>query len=715
VSVEMRKRATPHARRFVTRMYELAVAVPLLGWVTVELTRDLGQFEDPMLLLWIVAIALVDLLPVPTSVNLEFSLSFPLQLAVALIYPPPVAAAVTFLGTSDMREIRRELPLAKTLFIRAQMAASVIGESALFHALAQLDSPWYRIGPTVLLATIVGYSINTLLVAWYFHLESRKPLLGILREMHIGVFGEFVFSYMGLALFSVLVAISFVEFGPATIAVFIAPLAFARQMFYRTHSLQVATDELAERERENEYQALHDSLTGLPNRTLFLRHLQEAVEASGGEEQLAVMIMDLDQFKEINDTLGHHFGDQILQAIGPRLATVLREGDLMARLGGDEFGVVLPSLPDDETAIRIAERLLEELEHPLTVEGLALDVSASIGIAIYPAHSRDVEALLRRADVAMYAAKETGSGHEVYDPEMDRHSPARLALVSQIRPALDGAEFLLYYQPKLRLSDSAVVGVEALVRWEHPERGLVTPNEFIPLVERTVLLRPFTMYVLEEALRQWHIWDRMGIAVPVAVNLSPRSLLDAQLPEQIAVLLDRWRVPPEQLTLELTESFLMSDSDRSTDVLSLLSEVGVQLSIDDFGTGYSSLSYLKRLPIHEIKVDRSFVTSMRDDPGNLMIVRATVDLGRNLGLRVVAEGVEDGDTWEQLVSMGCHVAQGFFLTEPLPPIEMTDWLAVRAPNRDREDRDGRDREGGDGEVPFSSITEARARRPLRAV
>lgn len=715
MSVEIEGRAIPHARRFATRMYELAVAVPLLGWLTVELTLDPGRFEDPMLLLWVAAIAVVDLLPVPTSVNLEFSLSFPLQLAVALIYPPPVAAAVTFLGTSDMREIRRELPLAKALFIRAQMAASVIGESALFHALAQLDSPWYRIGPTVLLATVVGYSINTLLVAWYFHLESREPLLGILREMHIGVFGEFVFSYMGLALFSVLVAISFVEFGPATIAVFIAPLAFARQMFYRTHSLQVATDELAERERENEYQALHDSLTDLPNRTLFLRHLQEAVEASGGKERLAVMIMDLDQFKEINDTLGHHFGDQILQAIGPRLATVLREGDLMARLGGDEFGVVLPSLPDDETAVRIAERLLEELEHPLAVEGLALDVSASVGIAIYPAHSRDVEALLRRADVAMYAAKETGNGYEVYDPEMDRHSPARLALVSQIRPALDGAEFLLHYQPKLRLSDSAVVGVEALVRWEHPERGLVAPNEFIPLVERTVLLRPLTMYVLEEALRQWHIWDRMGIAVPMAVNLSPRSLLDAQLPEQVAGLLDRWNVPPEQLTLELTESFLMSDSGRSTDVLSLLSEVGVQLSIDDFGTGYSSLSYLKRLPIHEIKVDRSFVTSMQDDPGNLMIVRATVDLGRNLGLRVVAEGVEDAGTWEQLVSMGCHVAQGFFLTKPLPPIEMTDWLAIRAPNRDREDGEGHDRGDREGEVPFSSIAEARVRRPLRAI
>ena len=708
---EIEEQGSTHARRLATRVYEFAVFVPLLCWLAVEMTRS-GDLDDPMLLLWIVGIALVDLLPVPTSVNLEFSLSFPLELAVALIYTPPVAAAVTFLGTSDIREIRRELPLAKGLFIRAQVAVSVIAESALFHALAGLHSPWYRIGPAVLLATVVGYSINTLLVAWYFHLETGEPPVKILRAMHIGVFGEFVFSYMGLALFSVLVAISFVEFGPATIAVFIAPLAFARQMFYRTHSLQVATDELAEREHEKEYQSLHDSLTGLPNRVLFLRQLQDAIEASGGEERLAVMIMDLDHFKEINDTLGHHFGDQLLQAIGPRLSTVFRDGDLMARLGGDEFGVVLPGLPDDETAMRIAARLLEELEHPLAVEGLALDVSASVGIAIYPAHSREVEALLRRADVAMYKAKEAGNTYEVYDPEMDRHSRARLALIGQVRPALNDAEFLLHYQPKLSLLDSRVIGVEALVRWEHPERGLVAPNDFVPLIERTVLLRPLTIYVLDEALRQWHVWDRMGIAVPMAVNLSPRSLLDVELPEEVTKILERWDVPPAQLTLELTESFLMSDSGRSSGVLSRLSEIGVQLSIDDFGTGYSSLSHIKRLPIQEIKVDCSFVTNMREDPGNLMIVQATIDLGRNLGLRVVAEGVEDGDTWEQLASMGCHAAQGFYLSKPLPSIEMTDWLAVREPNRDRSDADG---DGGGVRVTFPSLAEARLRWPLRAI
>src|SRR5262245_1190051 len=319
-----------------------------------------------MLIVWIVAIAVVDLMPVPTSVELNFSLSFPLQLAVALIYPPPVAAAIALLGTSDKRELTRDLPLAKSLFIRGQIAVSVLVEGFVFHRVAgSLDAPWTLLAIGVVLATILGYAVNALLVAWYFHLESGTPLARILKEMHVGVFGEFLISYLGLALFSVLVATSFVNNGILAVGVFIAPLAFAWQMFHRTHSLQVATDELAEREREKEYQALHDALTGLPNRTLFQQRLREAIEeAQQDGSSLAVMIMDLDHFKEINDTLGHHYGDLLLQEIGPRLSGVLRPGDLMARLGGDEFGVVLPELTDDHVAIRIAERLMEEMEHP---------------------------------------------------------------------------------------------------------------------------------------------------------------------------------------------------------------------------------------------------------------------------------------------------------------------------------------------------------------
>jgi diguanylate cyclase (GGDEF)-like protein len=530
----------------------------------------------------------------------------------------------------------------------------------------------------VLLCAIVGYGVNTLLVAGYFHLRSGERTLRILREMHVGVFGEFVLSYMGLALFAVIVATTFLQIGFWSIAVFIAPLAFARQMFTRTQSLQVATEELAMRQRENEYQALHDALTDLPNRVMFQQKLRETIAGQAETSSIvAVMLIDLDHFKEINDTLGHHVGDLVLQQIGPRLASALRAEDMLARLGGDEFGLVLPDLDDEATATRVAERMLTELERPIAVDALQLDVSGSIGIALFPTHSRDVETLLRRADVAMYAAKESGSGYEAYTPSLDNNSPGRLTFISQVRPAIENHEFTLCYQPKIRLSDGRIRGVEALVRWRHPERGLVMPDDFIPMVERTVLLKPLTLYVINEALRQSHQWDRQGLPLEVAVNVSPRSLLDPQLPDHVADLLGRWEVEPSRLTLELTESFLMADSGRSVGVMGRLSSVGIRLSIDDFGTGYSSLSHLKRLPLHEIKIDRSFVEHMRDDPNDAMIVSATVELGRNLGLRVVAEGVEDRATFDELARLRCDMAQGFELSQPLPAAELTRWIEER--------------------------------------
>ena len=672
-------------RRLRKRAFELLVVLPLFAWLAIEFTRHPGEISDLLLLEWVVAIAITDLLPIPTTVGLPFSLSFPLQLSVALIYQPAVAGAVVFLGSTDSREFHRDVAIPTALFNRAQMAWSVVLESFVFHHIASLDAPWYILGPAVLASGVIGYALNALLVAIHVRISTGQPILAVLREMHVGVFGEFIASYMGLALFSVVVATTFVKIGPWSIAVFIAPLAFARQMFTRTHSLQEATVELEVKTQENEYQALHDSLTDLPNRTLFLRHLHEAIADLPEGQRLAVMIMDLDHFKEINDTLGHHFGDMLLQQVGPRLAGVLREGDLMARLGGDEFGVVLPDLPDQAIAIRIAERLMEELERPLNVEGLALDVSGSIGIAIYPAHSDDVETLLRRADVAMYSAKEAGGGFEVYNPTLDEHNPARLTLIAQVRPALENQEFVLHYQPKIRLSDGRITGVEALIRWLHPERGLVFPDDFIPLVERTVLLRPLTQYVIDQALQQWHVWARRGVQVEVSVNVSPRSLLDSQLPSYVGEALSRWGVPSRFLTLELTESFLMADSGRSVGVIAGLSEVGCRMSIDDFGTGYSSLSYLKRLPINEMKIDKSFVMNMLQDPNDLMIVRATVELGKNLGLQVVAEGVEEAEMAEQLKEMGCDLAQGYHFARPLPAVEITKMLDRQAPRIEGED------------------------------
>jgi diguanylate cyclase (GGDEF)-like protein len=678
-----------HDRSAKIRAYELVVTIPVLVYLVWSVFNDPQPFTEWQLYVWAIAVAVAELLPVPTNVSMRFSLSFPLELSAAILFPTPAAAAIAFLGSADPREVRGEVPPLKALFVRAQIAVCVIAESLIFtrlvhpdHAAAFRDilsniDAWKLIVPTFL-AAIVGYSLNTFFVAAYYHFQSGTKVLTIIREMHLGVFGEFLASYMALALFAVLVAISVKSLGIFAILVFAAPLAFARQMFQRTHSLQEATTELAEKQAENEYQALHDSLTGMPNRMLFQHRLVEAiVEARRSGEKLAVMLIDLDHFKEINDTLGHHFGDLLLQEIGPRLSSVLRDNDLMARLGGDEFGIVLPELPSDEIAMRIADRLIEELETPVSVEGLALDVSGSIGIALFPTQAHDAEALLRRADVAMYAAKENGGGYELYDDDMDRHNPARLTLIGQVRPALESGEFVLYYQPKVRLSDGRAAGAEALIRWEHPSLGLLAPDEFIPLVEKTVLLRPVTQYVIESVLQQWREWADLGIRIPIAINVSARSLLDQELPDQVEAQLRRWDVPPAFLRMELTESFMMGDSGRTSQVLDALADVGVGLSIDDFGTGYSSLSYLKRLPIEEIKIDRSFVMQMHVDANDFMIVRATVDLGRNLGLRVVAEGVEDLATFDRLAEFGCDEAQGYYISRPLSAVEFTRWLSVR--------------------------------------
>ncbi len=425
--------------------------------------------------------------------------------------------------------------------------------------------------------------------------------------------------------------------------------------------------------------ALHDPLTGLPNRTLMQDRLEQAILAARRDaRRLTVMLIDLDRFKEINDAFGHHYGDQLLRQIGPRLQGLLDETDTVARLGGDEFAVILPECDDLEMAKTIAAQLLEAISAPFRVEDQILHVDASVGIVASPEHGQDVQTLMRRADVAMYAAKREGEGCSVYHVEQDRHTASRLTLGTQLRQGIEQQQLVIYYQPKVDLRTGELVGVEALVRWHHPERGLLAPDHFIPLAEQTGLIKPLSVWVLSSALEQCGRWHAQGRNFTVAVNLSMRNLHDPQLPEQVAEVLQTWAIPPSMLQFEITETVLMTNPARALEVITQLSHMGIQLSVDDFGTGYSSLAYLKRLPVAEIKIDKSFVGEMAHDDNDAVIVRSTIDLGHNLGLNVVAEGVETRSVWDQLAGLGCDLAQGFYLARPMPADQLERWLGRTA-------------------------------------
>jgi len=420
-------------------------------------------------------------------------------------------------------------------------------------------------------------------------------------------------------------------------------------------------------------QASTDELTGLPNRRLLYERSTTLLSSGAGDEPLTLLIADLDGFKELNDTLGHHAGDLLLKQIGPRILDALRAGDTLARLGGDEFAVLLPGL-DAGSAIPVVQRVQAAIDQPFTIRGLTIHIQASIGIASVPEHATDTEELVQRVDVAMYQAKESRAGFEIYAAERDVHSLDRLSLLGDLRGAIENDEFELHYQPKVDLRTRVVTGVEALIRWHHPERGLLAPMQFIPLAEQTALMRPLTLHVLDKALRQCKRWRDDGLLLSVAVNLSLPNLLDVRLHEDVSRLLETWEIPPDQLNLEVTENVIVADPVRVIAVLESLKRIGVSLSLDDFGTGSSTLSYLKRLPVDELKIDKSFVMAMQESKADEVIVRSTIELSQRLGLRVVAEGVETEAIWEQLARTGCEEAQGFFLQRPVPAHELDDWI-----------------------------------------
>jgi diguanylate cyclase (GGDEF)-like protein len=433
-----------------------------------------------------------------------------------------------------------------------------------------------------------------------------------------------------------------------------------------------------------QHQAFHDDLTDLPNRALFHDRVEQAIlAAERHRRRFVVMAVDLDRFKEINDSLGHHAGDVLLQEVALRLRETLRASDTVARLGGDEFGILSLDSIDLSVAMAAAERMRQAIERPLRLDGLDLDVECSIGIALYPVHGETVDELLKHADFAMYSAKQRGTTFEVYVPQDTTATAAQIGLLGELRHALDERQIAVHYQPVVDLRTGDVHGLEALVRWRHPRHGLLLPGEFVPLVEQTGLIGPLTMEVLDQALGQLRAWRDSGLDTRVAVNLSPRGLQDPLFPEGLERLLYQWEVPPACLDLEITESTVMSNPKRAMEALEQLRLLGTGLVLDDFGTGYSSLTFLRGLPVDKIKVDRSFVEHMATSRSDGVIVASLIDLAHNLGLSVIAEGVEDERTARELAQLGCDAAQGFYLSKPRTAPEITRWIGEWR-------RDGRD-------------------------
>ena len=428
--------------------------------------------------------------------------------------------------------------------------------------------------------------------------------------------------------------------------------------------------------------AYWDTLTGLPNRAQFRDAVCSAVTAaqqkcaapgSSAQPSVAVLMLDLDRFKHVNDVLGYRFGDLLLMQVAERLAQQLvRGGDLVARLGGDEFAILLRS-GDAELAQTVARRIASAFDAPLTLEEHTVDMGAGIGMACWPQHASDADALISRAEVAMYSAKQRSAGALMYDPTIDAASAQTLSLLTEMRQAVSENQLRLFLQPKLSLGTGAVVGAEALVRWQHPQRGLVPPMQFIPFAEQTGFIRVLTMWVFEEAARHWRTLHADGLMITLSVNLSTRDLLDQDLPQKFDALLVKHQVPAEAFCLEITESAIMDDPQRALATLDRLSALGFKLSIDDFGTGYSSLAYLKRLPVDELKIDQSFVKSMENDADDAKIVRSTIDLAHNLGLTVVAEGVENSRTWDMLRELNCDQAQGYHMGKPMSADVFANW------------------------------------------
>ena len=627
------------------------------------------------------------------------------------VWPLLVLAAFTTLsvltdfptGGSKVRVSGLLIGLMLAIVLLGPAPAALLGGMTMLVSRLKTRAAWYVVMGNV--ATFVWYPMTA---ALFFHVTTRAVGLGphevayylvvflaFVVALAVNVIGVFAFMayldrfsiwqkvrdtvlpVMSAQLFSALLTMAAVYIAvlAGTIGILLAVLVLLIFQY-------LIGELLKSKQRGDQLQVLAttDELTGLANRERFRARLDSRIaEAKTNDEAFGVMLLDLDRFKEVNDTLGHHFGDELLRDLGPRLAEVIGPDGLVSRLGGDEFAVLpAEATGDTEELEAIAKRLIKCVQQPVAVDDMTLEVGVSIGVARFPRDGEDPHSLLRSADVAMYAAKEAHSGCKVYAAALDRHSVRRLSVLSEFRRALDSNEIVAFYQPIMYMDGERVHGAEALVRWEHPELGLLPPSDFMPIVEQTGLIGPLTRHVLEQAVAQCAAWRRAGKELTVSVNLSVRNLLDPDLPALIGDLLALYGLVPEALQLEITESMLMSDPERSLVTLTRLSQLGVGLSVDDYGTGYSSLANLRRLPIDELKIDRSFVSPMLSDESDLIIVRSTINLGHDLGLKVVAEGVEDEATLYRLDGLGCDFAQGYHFSKPLAPAAFNKWIGASA-------------------------------------
>jgi diguanylate cyclase (GGDEF)-like protein len=558
--------------------------------------------------------------------------------------------------------------LSRTLFNVGQYSLTVLSGGLVLNACGvtpTLDAPWTpsRLSDVAVVAVVaaVALVVNDGLVSVAVGLfEETSPVGVFLADLRY----EAVVTGAQYGLAPLVVVL--MEHAPALIALTVVPM--------------LAIHHSAKATRESKRQATIDDLTGLVNRKGLVAEARRVLALTQWQgTRSALLMLDLDRFKEVNDALGHPVGDEVLRTVAERLQKALRPDDLVARLGGDEFAVLLRSVRDERAAVEVADRLSAALDERLEIFGQLIDVEASIGIAIAPEHGVEYESLMSRADIAMYQAKEDRSGVQVYDARRDASSSSRLGLLTALRLALSRDELELHYQPKARLSDGSVSGVEALVRWRHPVRGLVPPDEFIPVAEQSGLMQRLTDTVLGMALHQLGEWNEQGLHVPIAVNVSFRDLLDDSFTDRLAGRIGERGIDPSLITLEITERVLTSDMERARRTLDSLKALGVLLSLDDFGTGWSSLRLLRELPVSEIKIDRSFVSRVAIDDEDATVVRALVGLAHGLGLGVVAEGIETLVTWNTIAALGCDDAQGWHIARPMPPEAATQWLVERRP------------------------------------